>query len=152
LERYLARASEHKLDESVFFTGYLTHDELRYLLPCADIAVFPSKVVEAGPMVALEALSSGVFIMGTYFGGMAQITDSIKDYLPTEVIDLMKLKDDDRTMVDNISLNAIEALKIDVSGRFCTDKDDIEDRGDPVPLIKNNSYPGYPIGSSRMHG
>jgi glycosyltransferase involved in cell wall biosynthesis len=121
LERYLARASEHKLDESVFFTGYLTHDELRYLLPCADIAVFPSKVVEAGPMVALEALSSGVFIMGTYFGGMAQITDSIKDYLPTEVIDLMKLKDDDRTMVDNISLNAIEALKIDVSGRFCTD-------------------------------
>ena len=49
----------------MIFTGYLTHRELRYLFPCCDVAVFPSIVAEAGPLVFLEALASGVSPLGT---------------------------------------------------------------------------------------
>ena len=56
--------------ESVVFTGYLTHRELRHLFPCCDAAVFPSVVAESGPLV-FEALASGCFPLGTYFAGMA---------------------------------------------------------------------------------
>ena len=70
LDAYFAAARRHVRPERVVFTGYLTHRELRHLFPCCDVAVFPSVVREAGPLVFLEALASGAFPMGTYFGGM----------------------------------------------------------------------------------
>lgn len=76
---------------AIIFTGYLTHRELRFLFPCADIGVFPSMVREAGPLVFLEALASGCFPLGTYFGGMAASIDSVARDLPPEVGATMKL-------------------------------------------------------------
>lgn len=77
--------------DSVIFTGYLTHTELRYLFPCADVGVFPSVVREAGPLVFLEALASGCFPVGTYFGGMAASIDAVSQGLPAEVGETMKV-------------------------------------------------------------
>lgn len=87
--------------DRVVFTGYLTHRELRYLFPCCDAAVFPSLVKEAGPLVFLEALASGAFPLGTYFGGMKASIDSVAAALPPEVAEAMKLDPSpDRTVED----------------------------------------------------
>src|SRR5688500_3012437 len=77
--------------ESVVFTGYLTHTELRHLFPCCDLGIFPSIVREAGPLVFLEALASGCFPLGTYFGGMAASIDAVAKVIPAEVAATMKL-------------------------------------------------------------
>jgi glycosyltransferase involved in cell wall biosynthesis len=88
LARRLVRA------ERVLFTGYLTHREMAWLLPCCDAAIFPSMVVEAGPLVFLEALASGVFPIGTYFGGMATKIDRIAPLLDDAAVAAMKVRPD----------------------------------------------------------
>lgn len=101
LDAYFEVARRHVRRERVIFTGYLTHRELRHLFPCCDVAVFPSVVKEAGPLVFLEALASGAFPMGTYFGGMKASIDSVADALPPGTADAMKLDPDpDRTVAD----------------------------------------------------
>jgi glycosyltransferase involved in cell wall biosynthesis len=90
-EHYFECARRLLQPHTVIFTGYLTHKELRFLFPCADVGVFPSIVRESGPLVFLEALASGCFPLGTYFGGMAASIDSVSSALPAEVGDAMKL-------------------------------------------------------------
>jgi glycosyltransferase involved in cell wall biosynthesis len=91
LDDYFALARQHVRRDRVIFTGYLTHQELQHLFPCCDVGIFPSIVKEAGPLVFLEALASGCFPLGTYFGGMKASIDGIADMLPVEVIEMMKL-------------------------------------------------------------
>ncbi|HLE57377.1 MAG TPA: glycosyltransferase [Rhodothermia bacterium] len=91
LDRYFEIARRRIAPDTVIFTGYLTHRELRFLFPCCDVGVFPSVVREAGPLVFLEALASGCFPLGTYFGGMAASIDSLAAELPAGVTDAMKL-------------------------------------------------------------
>jgi glycosyltransferase involved in cell wall biosynthesis len=66
--------STHSLDTlsnaKVIFTGFLDHSLLHYLLPCTDIAVFPSVVPESFGLVALEAASAGVIPLVTDFSGL----------------------------------------------------------------------------------
>lgn len=101
LDAYWAAGERHVRRDRVIFTGYLTHRELRYLFPCCDAAVFPSLVKEAGPLVFLEALASGAFPLGTYFGGMKASIDALADALPPGVADAMKLDPAaDRTVMD----------------------------------------------------
>jgi glycosyltransferase involved in cell wall biosynthesis len=103
LEGYYAAAREHVRPDRVVFTGYLTHRELHYLFPCCDVAVFPSVVKEAGPLVFLEALASGAFPLGTYFAGMKASIDSVAAALPPEDADAMKLDPSpERTVADII--------------------------------------------------
>lgn len=102
LERYFAAAKERIREESVVFTGYLTHRELRFLFPCCDVGIFPSVVREAGPLVFLEALASGCFPLGTYTGGMAASIDAVADELGAEAAGAMKL-DPVRTTSDIVA-------------------------------------------------
>ncbi|NOQ98407.1 MAG: glycosyltransferase, partial [Calditrichae bacterium] len=98
---------------SVLFTGYLTHRELCYLFPACDVAIFPSVVAEAGPLVFLEAMASGCFPIGTYFAGMAASIDSVSQALPPDVADLMKLSPRaDQTVIDIIA-KVKSALHVD---------------------------------------
>ncbi len=90
-EKYFESARRLLKSDTVIFTGYLTHRELRFLFPCCDVGVFPSIVREAGPLVFLEALASGCFPLGTYFGGMAASIDAVSAGLPSEVGATMKL-------------------------------------------------------------
>jgi glycosyltransferase involved in cell wall biosynthesis len=46
----------------VVFTGHLEHNALCHLFPCCDLAVFPSIVAEAGPLVLIEAMASGCWL------------------------------------------------------------------------------------------
>jgi glycosyltransferase involved in cell wall biosynthesis len=112
LEAYFRIAQEHHISERVVFTGYLTHRELRYLFPCCDVALFPSIVAEAGPLVFLEAMASGVFPMGIYFAGMAASIDAVAEKVPAEVTQLMKLRRDQEHTVADIAQNAVGALQL----------------------------------------
>ncbi len=101
LDAYYAAARAHVRRDRVVFTGYLTHRELRYLFPCCDVAVFPSVVKEAGPLVFLEALASGAFPLGTYFAGMRASIDSVAEALPPGDAEAMKLSPaTERTVAD----------------------------------------------------
>lgn len=101
LGAYFEAGRRHVRRDRVIFTGYLTHRELRHLFPCCDAAVFPSVVKEAGPLVFLEALASGAFPLGTYFGGMKASIDSVAEVLPPDVAGVMKLDPaPDRTVAD----------------------------------------------------
>jgi len=112
MERYLDAARAHLRPESVVFTGYLTHRELRFLFPCCDAAVFPSVVKEAGPLVFLEALASGVYPLGTYFAGMRASIDSIAGDLPPGAAEAMKLSADPGRTVEDIVRNVPLALEM----------------------------------------
>jgi len=101
LDAYYDAGHRHVRRDRVVFTGYLTHRELRHLFPCCDAAVFPSLVREAGPLVFLEALASGAFPLGTYFGGMKASIDSVAEALPPEVAEAMRLDPaPERTVAD----------------------------------------------------
>jgi glycosyltransferase involved in cell wall biosynthesis len=91
LDDYYALAQRVLGPDTVVFTGYLTHKELRHLFPCCDVGVFPSVVRESGPMVFLEALASGCFPLGTYFGGMKASIDAVRNDLPPDIWEIMKL-------------------------------------------------------------
>jgi glycosyltransferase involved in cell wall biosynthesis len=112
LDAYFDKARRLLRADSVIFTGYLTHAELRYLFPCSDVAVFPSVVAEAGPLVFLEALASGCFPLGTYFAGMAASIDSAAAVLPAEDAELMKLSPDEDKTVADIAAKAAAALAL----------------------------------------
>ena len=98
--------------DRVIFTGYLTHRELRHLFPCCDVAVFPSVVREAGPLVFLEALASGTFPLGTYFGGMKASIDALSSELPAEATELMKLDPEGHRTIEDIARQVPAALAV----------------------------------------
>jgi glycosyltransferase involved in cell wall biosynthesis len=106
LDRYFQLAQEHVRADRVIFTGYLTHHELQHLFPCCDAGIFPSIVKEAGPLVFLEALASGCFPLGTYFGGMKASIDAIAELFPAEIAEAMKIDPLDTVadIVSNVSL------------------------------------------------
>ena len=112
LDAYFALAKEHVRTDRVIFTGYLTHQELKHLFPCCDAGIFPSIVKEAGPLVFLEALASGCFPLGTYFGGMKASIDAIADLFPEHVVAAMKLNPFDT--VADIAANVSTALRFGV--------------------------------------
>lgn len=110
LDNYFHKAQQRMRSEKIIFTGYLTHRELRYLFPCCDLAIFPSVVAEAGPLVFLEALASGCFPLGTYFAGMAASIDSVAENLVSDDADLMRLSADENRTVADITAKAPNAL------------------------------------------
>jgi len=112
LDDYFALAKQHVRAERVIFTGYLTHHELQHLFPCCDAGIFPSIVKEAGPLVFLEALASGCFPLGTYFGGMKASIDAIAELFPEHIVAAMKLNPFDT--VADIAANVSTALKFGV--------------------------------------
>ena len=122
LDSYYEKASSHVTSDKVIFTGYLGHEELRYLFPCCDVAIFPSMVMEAGPLVFLEALASGCFPLGTYFGGMAASIDSISDNLPSEDADLMKISTENNKISFDIAKKINGALLLDGKHRYTLSK------------------------------
>lgn len=91
LVQYFENAQRFLHADRVLFLGYLKHDLLRYLFPCGDVAIFPSVIPEAGPLVFLEALACGCFPIGTYFGGMAASIDLVSEVLPQGEGEWMKI-------------------------------------------------------------
>jgi glycosyltransferase involved in cell wall biosynthesis len=72
-------AARGRLRERVIFTGYLDHDRLRYLLPCAEVATAPSIFPEAFGLVAVEALACGVIPLLANHSGFSQVIREVVD-------------------------------------------------------------------------
>jgi glycosyltransferase involved in cell wall biosynthesis len=112
LDAYWDAAERYMKPDTVVFTGYLTHREMAWLLPCCDAAVFPSMVVESGPLVFLEALASGVFPIGTYWGGMKVKIDRVAPALDNNDGRLMKVRPDADSIVADIAAVVPAALEV----------------------------------------
>ena len=115
LDNYFESAKKHNITNKVLFMGYLVHQELCHLFPCCDVAIFPSIVKEAGPLVFLESLASGCFPLGTYFGGMAASIDTVAKSLPSNISDLMKISVKEDQMVSDILEHTLQVLTLDES-------------------------------------
>jgi glycosyltransferase involved in cell wall biosynthesis len=92
-------------------TGYMDHSELSLLFGCLDVGVFPSIVREASPLVVPEAMASGVFPMGTYFGGMAASLDHASRAIPSELQEFMRVRAEPEHMVADIARNVSAILE-----------------------------------------
>jgi len=88
-DEYFARA--RNLLKQVKFLGRFNHEQLSYLFPCADLAVFPSVVPEAYPLVLMESLANGVLPLVSYFSGFKDGIDDLAQYLPEDLIENMKI-------------------------------------------------------------
>jgi glycosyltransferase involved in cell wall biosynthesis len=115
LKRYFTPQKSNVRATNVIFTGYLTHTELQFLLPSADVGVFPSIVREAGPLVFLEALASGCLPLGTYFGGMAAGIDAVSKGASPEIAEVMKL--DPQNTIGDIVKKVPLALEASITSR-----------------------------------
>ncbi len=101
--QYVGAAHRYLDSERVLFTGYLQHPLLARVLPLADIAVFPSSVAEASPLVVPEAAACGCFPMGTDFAGMRHSLDSLAPYIPPALRPLLRLDPDPARTADDIA-------------------------------------------------
>jgi len=81
-------------------------------MPCCDLAIFPSIVPEAGPLVFLEALASGVYPLGTYFAGMADSIDALAAVAPAVDTEPMKLSSDPERAINDIVAKSHRALAL----------------------------------------
>ena len=73
-DRYL-KACKDKIGQQITFTGIMDHEQLRLLIPCADVTVAPSIFPESFGLVGVEALACGVLPVQTYHSGFADVVD-----------------------------------------------------------------------------
>ena len=89
-QKYFSAAYQN-IAKKVIFTGYMSHDYLKDLIPCSDITVATSIFPEAFGMVAVEALASGVIPVQTNHSGFADVIhEYVKEF--RNVFDATKLK------------------------------------------------------------
>jgi glycosyltransferase involved in cell wall biosynthesis len=101
-----------RLPSQVLFFGRFNHEQLSYLFPCADLAVFPSVIPEAYPLVLMESLANGVLPMVSYFSGFKDGVDELENYLPSDVVEYMKISMDNEQRVNAIATNIVKLLEI----------------------------------------
>lgn len=99
------------LIDHIHFLGRLNHDRLQYLFPCADLAVFPSVVPEAYPLVLMESLSNGVIPVVSYFSGFKDGVDELEPSIGTDLTEYMKIPLDPAIRVDRIITNIENLLR-----------------------------------------
>jgi len=101
------------LKDKVKFLGRLNHDELKYLFPIADLAVFPSVVPEAYPLVLMESLSNGVLPVVSYFSGFTDGIDELADVIPPELLSKMKIPMAPESRISTMAENICDILASD---------------------------------------
>lgn len=94
-DEYL-NVSQNKIRDKIIFTGFMNHDELSKLIPCADVVIAPSIFPEAFGLVGVEALACGVIPIQTYHSGFKCVVDTYSD-----LFDL----DDNLKNIDKLKLN-----------------------------------------------
>lgn len=105
------RTAQGKIGKRVILTGFLPHQQLSRLIPCADIAVATSIFPEAFGLVALEALASGVVPMQTNHSGFAEIIEhyriALRSFFPSSKFNRLYL---DEKLVMHMAGNMIALL------------------------------------------
>jgi glycosyltransferase involved in cell wall biosynthesis len=109
----LSRLMTHGKDllDHVFFLGRLDHSRLKYLFPCSDLAVFPSIIPEAYPLVLMESLANGVIPLVSYFSGFKDGLDELEPFLGTTMIEKLKISIDPYQRIESIISNISDLLR-----------------------------------------
>ena len=98
------------LKNKIHFLGRLNHSQLRYVFPCADLAVFPSVIPEAYPLVLMESLANGVLPAVSYFSGFKDGIDELQNSIPESLLDKMKLPVNPETRISTMADNIVSLL------------------------------------------
>lgn len=61
------------VSHSIVFTGFIPHQQLKYLYSAVDIVALPSVWQDPCPLVVLEAMASGTCIVATRVGGVPEV-------------------------------------------------------------------------------
>jgi len=80
-----------RLLQQVKFLGRFNHKQLSYIFPISDLAVFPSVIPEAYPLVLMESLANGVLPLVSYFSGFRDGVDELNQFLDASMVDMMKI-------------------------------------------------------------
>jgi glycosyltransferase involved in cell wall biosynthesis len=108
--------------EHVHFLGRLGHELLWHLFPCADVAVFPSVIPEAYPLVLMESLSNGVMPAASNFSGFAEGMDHLVPHLGEALVASMRLPVDPALRVagigERLATLLIETAAADLGARL----------------------------------
>ncbi|WP_455208098.1 glycosyltransferase [Kaarinaea lacus] len=99
-----------RLKKQVLFVGRFNHEQLSYLFPCADLAVFPSVIPEAYPLVLMESLANGVLPMVSYFSGFKDGIDELEQFLDKSLVAHMKIPMEKERRIDTLAGNIITLL------------------------------------------
>ena len=106
-------------DTKVLFTGFLDHTLLQYLLPCADVAVFPSLVPESFGLVALEAASAGVIPLVTDFSGLRDSAIVFEQSIDELAENDLRFPLDAQNRIHTIAQRIEHALTLSKSSALC---------------------------------
>jgi glycosyltransferase involved in cell wall biosynthesis len=94
MDTLMSWGKETKPSKHVIFAGYLNHPRFKNVLPCGDVAVFPSEIAEAYPLVLLESISAGVLPVVSYFEGLKAGIDAVSAGLPEDLRETLRIHND----------------------------------------------------------
>jgi glycosyltransferase involved in cell wall biosynthesis len=107
--RYLAELRRQADgDPRIRLLPALPHDDMLQHLPSYHVVAVPSRWLETGPLVVLEAFAAGVPVIGSRLGGIAElIRDGVDGVLleagsVTAWIEGIRRLDDDRAMLERL--------------------------------------------------
>ncbi len=69
-------ALAQSINDAIIFTGYLTHNKLKYLYSAVDIISVPSVWQDPCPLVILEGMASGTCVIGSRVGGVPEVLEN----------------------------------------------------------------------------
>lgn len=95
----LLRAARGTLSDRVHFQGRVNHALLSCVFPCADIAVFPSMLTEAYPLVLMESLANGVVPVLPDHSGFSESLRSLREPLGDDFVDSITMPSEDEQRV-----------------------------------------------------
>jgi glycosyltransferase involved in cell wall biosynthesis len=75
----IALARSFGIEDHIHFVGFIPEEQLPIYYQMADIFVLPTKELEGFGLVTLEALASGLPVLGTPIGGTREILGSLND-------------------------------------------------------------------------
>ena len=92
------------LSDHVHFQGRVNHALLSCVFPCADIAVFPSMLTEAYPLVLMESLANGVVPVLPDHSGFSESLRSLRQPLGDKFVDSITMPSQTDRRVDGLRL------------------------------------------------
>lgn len=90
-EKMLARAGKLRIENNILFTGWIDHDDIKYVYAVSDIVVVASLYLDPFPTINLEAMACKKPVVGTIFGGTKEVVqDGVTGYIldPNNITEL----------------------------------------------------------------
>lgn len=111
-EQSLVRLAQ-PVSEFILFTGFLSHEKLKYLYSAVDIVVVPSIWQDPCPLVVLEAMASAKAVIATRVGGVPEVLTHAENGFLLQPDNVSALSDAICTLGGNPDLRA----KIGIAAR-----------------------------------